>query len=190
MTLQSQLGKRGMLFLLALGFLSFTLVACSVGPSAQDQTTQQYPFSTPNPLLNTPTPTFPPFTVGAWPSNYSPNNADTITIYVVCRAQVAAMNGPSTPVKGLTVNVTAGGPGQPVNVNGSGTTDADGMAAIPVAFTDPKSGVPIVVQVTVTYQHTTYNAQTFFTPNPSAKPTPKPKATGTAGATPTATTGQ
>lgn len=170
--LQARLTRRVALLLFAFGFLTFGLVACAVGPSAQNLQGTSFQFATPNPLLYTPTPTFPPFTVGAWPSNYAPNNADTVTIYVLCRAQNAAMTGPSTPVQGLPVSVTASAP---VNQNGSGTTDADGMAAIPLTFTDPQSGTPVTVSVTVNYHNQTYTASTFFTPSPMATPTPTPK---------------
>lgn len=186
MTLQAKLFRRVTLLLLALGILAFGLVACSVGPSAQNLQNTSLAFSTPNPLLYTPTPTFPPFTVGAWPSNYSPNNADTVTIYVICRAQNASMSGPSMPTSGLPVSVTAGGQGYPITENGSGTTDADGMAAVPITFTDPQSGYPIVVTVSVNYKNQTYTATTFFTPNPMATPSPTPKP-GQPAATPTAT---
>jgi hypothetical protein len=57
-------------------------------------------------------------------------------------------------------------------------------------FDDPSSGLPVVVDVVVGYNGQTFEAQTFFTPNPTAAPTPTAGPTGTpGGATPTTTGG-
>ena len=97
---------------------------------------------TPNPGQLTPTPTFPPFTVGTWPSNYSPNNKDSITIYVFCRVQPSDMAGPSKPPNSLQVTVQVL---DPVNKQFTGNTDNDGLAAVPITFDDQQSGKPVVV---------------------------------------------
>nr|MBF6592719.1 hypothetical protein [Ktedonobacterales bacterium] len=108
-----------------------------------------------------------------------PNNKDTLTIYVFCRVQPPSMTGPSTPPSSslsVTLSVL-----DPINKSYSGTTDKDGLAAIPFTIDDAQSGRPVTVDVTVTYNGQTYTAETFFTPNPTATPTPTPKS----GTTPT-----
>ncbi len=164
--------KRFALLVGALCVMAVALVGCQVsGSPGGSNTGQTYIISTPNASQNSPTPTFPPFTVGAWPSNYSPNNNDTITIYVLCRVQNQSMSGPAQPPgTALPVNLNVG---YPIDQTFSGSTDANGLAAIVVTFNDPRAGYPVTVTATVTYQGTVYTAQTFFTPSP-ASPTPTP----------------
>jgi hypothetical protein len=170
--------RRAALALAALFILALGLVGCQQAPLPGQGNNVQVQIITPNPGQLTPTPTFPPFTIGAWPSNYSPNNKDTITIYVLCRVQPASMAGPGTPPSpGLSVQVQVGAP---VNQTYEGTTDAEGMAAITFNIDDSQSGLPVVVTAIVTYNGQTYVAHTFFTPNPSAQPKPTPKGTATA----------
>jgi hypothetical protein len=173
--------RRVLLLATALGTMAVALVGCQQAPiPGIVNNTTALQIITPNPGQLTPTPTFPPFTVGAWPSNYSPNNKDSITIYVFCRVQPGDMAGPSTPPKNslqVTVNVL-----EPVNKQFTGNTDNVGLAAVPITFDDQQSGKPVVVAVSVNYNGTNYNANTFFTPNPTATPTPTPKP----GTTPTA----
>ena len=160
------------------------LAACSVGPAVQPlNQTGDSNFVTPDAAQLTPTPTFPPFTVGAWVSNYSPNPIDNITIYVLCRVQDTTMQGPPTPPTtplGITVSLS-GEDGSPVNATLQGTTGADGIAAIPYAVNDPAVGKPVDIQVSVNYQNATYIARTFFTPGVTLTPTPS----GTPSLTPT-----
>lgn len=181
--------KRLALLTITFGVIAVALVACQAptSPVSSSSNNGVNVFHTPNPNLASPSPTFPPFTVGAWPSNYSPGNKDNITIYVLCRVQDPSMNGPAKPPSQLlqvTVNLEA-----PVNQTYSGTTDADGLAAIPVQFDDETSGLPVVVDVVVSYSGQTFEAQTFFTPNPTQAPTPTAGPGGTPGATATATGG-
>lgn len=180
--------KRFALMVAALSIISVALASCQAPASpvtpASSSNSGVNVFRTPNTSLASPSPTFPPFTVGAWPSNYSPANDDNITIYVLCRQQDQSMNGPSQPAANLDVTVVIG---DPVNTTASGRTDTDGLAAIPVQLHDPYSGKPVVVQVTVNFGNVSYTAQTFFTPSPTAKPTPTGKAGGTPGPTVTAT---
>jgi hypothetical protein len=179
--------KRVLLLAVALGTVAVALVGCQQAPipGVANSNSNAIQIITPNPGQLTPTPTFPPFTIGAWPSNFSPNNKDTITIYVFCRTQPASMNGPSTPPgAGLQVSVNVL---DPVNKQFSGNTDNDGLAAIPITFDDSQSGKPVVVNVSVSYQGTNYQANTFFTPNPTATPTPTPKPGTTPSPSPTAT---
>ncbi|HUY78336.1 MAG TPA: hypothetical protein VMV29_16305 [Ktedonobacterales bacterium] len=174
--------KQFALLVVAMCVIAVALVGCQVsGAAGGSGTGSTYVISTPNTASNSPTPTFPPFTVGAWPSNYSPNNNDNITIYVICRVQNQSMTGPAQPPSSsLSVRVVIG---SPVNQNYSGATDADGLAAIPITFNDPSAGQPVTVDAYVTYSGVTYHAATFFTPSPNA-PTPTAGPKGTPGATP------
>src|SRR5262249_31603640 len=92
--------KRFALLVMMLSFLGVCLVACTAGGSDLGDSGGDSGidgFKTPNPLLWTATPTFGPFTVGAWPSNYTPQNNDTVTIYVLCRTQPKDMTKPGQP---------------------------------------------------------------------------------------------
>ena len=178
--------RRFALLLVALSTLSVTLVACQLsspsGGSGTD-TGSTLTFQTPNASKLSPTPTFPPHTCGAWVSNFSPQALDNITIYVVCRVQNPAMTGPATaPTAPLTLTAQVG---SPLNMTVSGKTDANGMAAIPLSFSDPNPGTPVVV--TIFSGNWAQPCQTFFTPGATYTPTPKPTATGGPGGTPTAT---
>ncbi len=180
--------KRFALLAVALCMASMALAACQAAPSssaAPADSSGANVFRTPNPSLASPTPTFPPFTIGAWPSNYSPGNDDTITIYVLCRVQKDMNQPPQVPNPPVQVTVLVG---DPVGGTHAATTDSDGLAAVTFQFADPQSGTPVIVSATATYGGQTYTAQTFFTPAPTAKPSPSPSpgAPGQSG-TPTAT---
>jgi uncharacterized membrane protein YgcG len=170
--------RLGLLFAAGL-LITVAVVACATPqtptPSSYNSSNSNNVFHTPNPSLNSPTPTFPPFTVGTWPSNYSPNNNDTLTIYVICRIQDPTMQQPPRPAQGVTVVVDFV-PEQGAAVNLApltATTGPDGIAAFTFQLNDPTSGVPIVVQATATYNGVSYPpATTFFTPNPQGCPSP------------------
>lgn len=177
--------RRFVILLAALSSLSVTLVACQVtgaSPSSGSSTGSGFTFTTPNPNSQSPTPTFPAFTIGAWPSNYSPQALDNITIYVLCRVQNPSMTGPASAPPPLTVTIQIGAP---INKTMTGTTDANGLAAIPVSFSDPTPGTPVQVSVFTNWNGITYRNGTFFTPG--ATNTPTPKASPTPGVTPTVT---
>lgn len=177
--------------------LSLTLGACAT-PSTpqlpQGQSGQINVFKTPDPKAGSPTPAFPGFTVGAWPSNYSPNNTEHIKIYVLCRIQPQDMSQPPRPAQGVTVTISMG---PPVNadVPQPPVTGLDGLAVGEYDLVDPQSGVPVTVTVTASYGGKTYQTTTFFTPNPTALPTatanpnaspsPSPGGKGTPTVTPT-----
>jgi hypothetical protein len=167
----------------ALTILCVALVACSASalPSpVSNNASGINSFVTPNPAQYTPTPKFPTFTVGAWPSEYSPNINDTITIYAICRVQDPTMQTPSVPPP-TPVQVTAQLSG-PISASVAGTTGTDGIAAMQYVVNDPYAGQPVLVTVTANYQGHIYVATTFFTPSPGTPPTP----TGTVpGGTPT-----
>lgn len=179
--------RRFAILLLALSTLSVTLVACQttgVTPGAGGNAGSGFTFTTPNAKLS-PTPTFPAFTIGAWPSNFSPQALDNITIYVLCRVQNASMTGPAQPPPPLTVTVQVAAP---INKVLSGKTDASGLAAIPLSFSDPSPGTPVQVTVFANWGSSTYQNSTFFTPGATYTPTPKSTAATTPGSgTPTAT---
>lgn len=183
--------KRFALLAAALSVIAVALVACQAPttPIQSSNNTGVTGFHTPIPGGGSPTPTFPPFTMGAWPSNYSPGNNDNITIYVLCRVQVASMDKPSyPPPAGITVTISLSGP---ISGTYSAGTDSSGLAAIPLQVNDSYSGTPVTVTATANYNGQTYTAYTFFTPNPAAKPTAtkKPGRGGGGDSTPTATPG-
>jgi len=162
--------KRWLIACVTLCLLAVTLVACDSGavPGASNGNGPIPGFKTPNPGLFTPTPTFPPFTVGAWPSNYSPQKNDTVTIYVLCRIQDRTMNTPSQPAASLSVHVDV----PDLDKHADGNTDAEGLAAIPITYVGAATGKPVRVSVRVTYQGKVYTAETLFTPDVSHPPTP------------------
>lgn len=176
--------RRFAILLAALSSLSVTLVACQVtgtSSGASNNSSGSFTFTTPNPALQSPTPTFPTFTIGAWPSNYSPQALDNITIYVLCRVQNQSMTGPAQPPPPLTVTVLVQAP---INKTLTGTTDQNGLAAIPLSFADPTPGTPVQVTVSTSWSGHTYSNQTFFTPGATYTPTP----TAGPSVTPTITT--
>ncbi len=169
--------------LLAVGFglLTMSLVACasSGAPGASGASDSGVAgFKTPNPNLFTATASFPQFTIGAWPSTYSPQNNDTVTIYVICRIQPPDLSGPGQPAANQPVHVEVHDPFTKV---ADATTDVDGLATVPISFSDPKSGYPVRVYVSSSWKGHTYNAETLFTPNilqpPPATATPLTTAT-------------
>ncbi len=124
------------------------------------------------------TPTLPPFTIGAWPSNTAPRDHESLTIFIICLVQDPATGGASGPAGELRVRVTLR---TPISHTYSGTTGSDGIAIVPVKFDDAHPGLPVAVDVVTTWQGITYRGQTFFTPAPQDKSSPTPN---DAGATP------
>ena len=169
-----------LLAIISILLMAVALVACdaSAGGGGGGGNGAIAGFKTPNPLLFTPTPTFPPFTVGVWPSNYSPGANDTVNFYVECRAQPPDMAGPSTPVAGLPVTITIDG----LSKSATGTTDTSGLAIVPISYTSAPAGQPLQVRARVTYQNHTYVAITIITPDVNNPPTATP-----GGAAPTST---
>ena len=179
--------RRFALLFIAMSVLSVTLVACQVSGASVgggSNTGSGLNFTTPNPSKLSPTPTFPPFTIGAWPSNYSPQALDNITIYVLCRVQSSTMAGPATPPNPLTVTVLVD---TPINKTLTATTDANGLATVPLSFSDPNPGTPVVVTVYATWNGQVFRNQTFFTPGATNTPTPAATSTANPNATPSAT---
>src|SRR5262245_34339114 len=179
--------RRWALLVLALATLTVSLVACQSpsGPSPSSSGNGgSSPLSSSGGVAVSPTPTFPPFTIGAWPSDRSPSVNDTVTIYILCRVQNQSMNGPSTPPPaGQRIQVLVL---DPLNKSLQGVTGPDGIAAVPVTFNDPRPGYPVRVQVSTVWNGKTYGNETFFTPGATSKPTATPRSGGRQ-PTPTAT---
>src|SRR5690242_8946027 len=172
--------KRFALLLVAVSVLAVAFAACSTPtapagalPGAGSGNVNG--FHTPNPTDGSPTPTFSPFTIGAWPSNYSPGTSDTITIYAIARIQDQTMLTPPRPAPGVTVNFIAE---DPVNQNGSAQTGPDGIATWTLTFKDRPAGIPVTVDINTSYNQQSYGAQTFFTPGVNIGPTPTAKSGG------------
>ena len=179
----SQRMKRFALLLVAVAVLAVAFAACSAPatpagalPGAGSGNVNG--FHTPNPTDGSPTPTFSPFTIGAWPSNYSPGTSDTVTIYAIARIQDPTMLTPPRPAPGVTITFIAQ---DPVNQTGSAQTGPDGIATWTLTFKDSPAGKPVTVDVSTTYLQQPHDAQTFFTPGVNLGPTPTPKP----GSTPT-----
>lgn len=170
--------RRLALLFIAFGIIAVSLVACQTPSGADSGSSNTILIPTQSAANLTPTPKFPPFTIGAWPSNFSPELNDTITIYVVCRVQDQSMQGPSHPPPTLTVVINIG---SPVNKQYTARTGADGYATQAFSYNDSSPGQPVIVNVSATYNGATYSAETFFTPGPKAAPTPTPAATATPG---------
>lgn len=172
----------------ALAVLATALAACS-GPVASSAASGSggFSFSTPDTSQYTATPTFPPFTIGIQVSDYSPQVNDNITFYVWCRVQdPTMMNPPVPPSTPITVTILLDGP---IHATLHGTTDSDGIAAIPYVVNDPYVGQPVDVTANATYKGVTYIGRAFFTSGVSTAPTAtaKPTTVATAGPTPTST---
>ena len=168
--------KRFALLLVAVAVLAVAFAACSAPatpagalPGAGSGNVNG--FHTPNPTDGSPTPAFSPFTIGAWPSNYSPGASDTVTIYVVARIQDQTMLTPPRPAPGLTIDFIAG---DPVRQSGSGQTGPDGIATWTLTFKDQPPGIPVTVSINTSYNQQQYHAETFFTPGVNIAPTPTP----------------
>jgi hypothetical protein len=163
--------RRVALLLATSACLALLLVACASTPTTSPSSglSGGYVFSTPNPNAISPTPTFPPFTIAAWVSNYSPNPNDTVTIYVICKIQDPTMQTAGGPASGLTVTVNVG---PPLNTTLTGVTGKAGIAAIPYSFNDPEVGTPVTLTVSANWQGQTYTNETWFTPGVTVPPTP------------------
>ncbi len=181
----SQMAKRVALIALAIGVLAAALAACaSPTPPAPPATGGGgvNAFHTPNPALQSPTPPVPGFTIGAWPSDYSPDASGSVTIYVVCRIQDSSMGSAPRPAAGQVVTINVG---PPLNLAYNATTDNSGLANWQFTIVDKQYGQPVVVTVATNFQGKTYTANTFFTPSPVAPPSPSPGPSGSPTATPT-----
>jgi hypothetical protein len=130
-----------------------------------------------HPIQNlTPTPTAPPYTIGAFASNETPNVNDSITIYVIFHLH-------GKPQGGATVNLffhydNGAGIAQLNSQAGAKPTGDDGWAGFPITFTNLSPQQPVEVDITITFNGQTYvpiqKIPAFFTPiapTPAASPT-------------------
>jgi hypothetical protein len=178
-------------FLLALAVSAVVLFSACSASLANDPGSGQTPIALHTPLANlTPTPTSPPETIGAFPSNPSPNVNDNIIIYVIFH--ISSNGGPPRGVAGASVSLYfyyAQGGRAEAQLNSQmhpQQTTPDGWAAFPLTFTGLTPQSPIDVDVTVSYNGQTYAKQvaTSFTPlipTPTVSPSPSPGPTKTPG---------
>src|SRR5262249_44544972 len=96
--------KKQHLFLLVLATGAVVLFSACSASLANDPTSEQPTIAlhTPNADL-TPTPTAPPWTIGAYASNPTPNVTDSITIYVIFH--YSTNGGTPRGVQGASVNL-------------------------------------------------------------------------------------
>jgi hypothetical protein len=172
-------------FLLALAALAVGLFSACSASLVNDPGSAQPTIALHTPAANlTPTPTAPPYTIGAFASNPTPHVNDSITIYVIFH--ISENGGTPRGVGGASVSLNftfySGAPVAQLNgQGGSQQTTQDGWAAFPLTFSGLQPQTPVIVNVTVNYQGQTYTKQqaTFFTPLAgSATPTPKPQGGG------------
>jgi hypothetical protein len=167
-------------FLLSLAVLAVLLAACSAS-LVNDPGQGQGTIVLRTPSLS-PTPTAPPYTIGAYASNPSPRTSDTVTIYVIFHLE---QNGSSKPVGGASVSLyfhytsAAGGGGiDQLNSQAGGKQTAnDGWAAFSVTYTNLPNQSPVQVDATVQANGQTYTQRdaAFFTPvQGSVTPSPPP----------------
>ena len=169
--------QRIMLLVLAAALVVF-VSACTASlvndPSSSQPTIALH---TPAPNL-TPTPTAPPYTIGAFSNNETPNVSDSVTVYVIFHLA-------GQPVGGATVvvNFYTKRQGTPiVQLNNEITpqqTAPDGWAAFPLTFTGLSSKEAVLADITVSYNGQTYlrqGAYIFTAVQPS--PTPSPTSGG------------
>lgn len=159
--------RRWVLLLPAIALVLVFLLGCQTPGRGDAAYTGGLVISTPRTRVATPTPAFPPFTVGAWPSNSAPSTSDRLIIYVICRIQNAAASMASMPAVGIQVQVHISGP---MNRSYVGTTQQDGIARVAIAFSGAQPGLPVLVEAVTTWQGATYQSQTSFTPAPYSSP--------------------
>jgi hypothetical protein len=132
-----------------------------VGPVASSTTSAlivQPGASTPTTQIKPPPET--PYVVGAWASNNAPPSSGTVKIYV----RVTDHSG-FVPVPGASVTLKVMftcSTGSHVSAYGPVTTDAYGLATIPVTYAGLPVGDPVCVTATVRVHQQTYTATTTF----------------------------
>ncbi len=152
--------------------LSLLLAGCSLGGSPPVTTGNNNVIFAPGQAA-TPPP-FPPFTIGAYIADMSPQLGEADRLYVIARVHDATMSKPPMPPNPpVTISATIDGSTQ------SMPTDADGFAA----FSFTAKGTPTqpdIVNVSAVYNGKTYTTTTFYTVLPPiSTPTPAPGTTPT-----------
>ncbi len=168
-------------FLLALAASAVLFFSACSASLAYDPGSAQPTIALHTPSANlTPTPTSPPVTIAANPSNPSPRTTDNIVIYVYFH--ISTNGGIPRGVAGASVNLFFhfynGAPVAQLNSEvGAQQTTTHGEAAFPLSFTGLPAQQPVLFDVTVSYQGQTYQNRdaNFFTPlGGAATPTPTP----------------
>lgn len=133
----------------------------------------------------TPTPTAPPYTIGVFSSNETPNVNDSVTVYVIFHLGDKPVGGATVVLnffyRDPTNNPNNLVPASQLNSQVSPQQTApDGWAAFPLTFTGLKSQLVVLANVTVSYNGQTYVRQgediayIFTAVQPSPTPSPKP----------------
>ncbi len=173
--------KQRILLLALAALLTAFVSACSASP-VNNPGSDQPTIALHTPLANlTPTPTAPPFSIGAFSTSPTPNVNDSLTIYVIFHLNDGAT---SRGVGGASVNLyfhTYYGNSiiQLNSLVGTQQTTPDGWAAFPITYTGLPNQTPVLVDVTVVYNGQTYSKRNaaFFTPV-QVSPTPSPTTGG------------
>lgn len=110
------------------------------------------------PELLTPTPVESRYRIGAWVSNSTPASSGTIDIFVSVRDGVSPLAKVAVTVH---VVYTCAAPATAQDY-GPVTTGADGIADVPVTFSNLPVGEPVCVTVTATIAHRVYSTTTTF----------------------------
>ena len=166
MTAMTRQNWRWALLLVTLVVLAVALVACGQPGSGYSLSNASAAHMSTPAAGSSPTPAFSPFTIGAWPSNSMPAKGDSVTIFVICQMQDPTMARPNQPAADQPVSVRLL---DPVNRTYTGTTGADGIARVRVAFNHAHARTPITIVVTSTWKGATYQGQTSFTPASSTR---------------------
>ncbi len=167
------------LFLLALAVVAAVLLTACTASLVNDPGQGQPTIALHTPVLS-PTPTAPPYTIGAFVNNPSPGVSDTITVYVIFHLGGKPVGGASVSLYFHSLRPNGSGDSI-VQLNSqvnSQQTANDGWAAFQVTYTNLPPQVQVLVDVTVNYQGQTYRQAraTFFTPLQQGSPTPSPTA--------------
>jgi len=170
------------IFLLALGALMAVLVSACSASLVNDPGSGQPTIALHTPPANlTPTPTAPPYTIGAFASNPTPNVNDSLTIYVIFHVNDGGTaRGAAGASVNLNFHIYNGTPVIQLNgLVGAQQTTPDGWAAFPITYTGLTSQQPVLVDVTVSYQgqQILKRNAAFFTPV-QVSPTPSPTTGG------------
>lgn len=113
------------------------------------------------PAVRTPTPAVAPYLVGAWVANSTPPSSGGMNVYVSVR------DSSMSPVPGAKVSVdmvvTCDSEAQTTTF-GPVTTQANGIATVPITFGGLPYAQPVCVNVTAVVGTATYTATTEFAP--------------------------
>lgn len=175
--------RSALLLLVAFVLFLFSLVACEMNTGRSNIPTSMLSASGTQASVS-PTPEFPPFTIGVWPSDMAPAIHESVTVYVICRIQDPTMISPARPAVGQQVRVNVL---DATRHSYTATTNSAGIAVVHIAFSALRPGMPILVEAVTRWHDATYRGQTSFTPAPSYSPPPPPPTTPVPAPKPTPT---